>query len=161
MRGLFNDTPNARDSEFDPAVYELLRENPRLINHIDPEMDVSQVIVIQDGLDAGVDVSKFNDPSLTWLQMNAIFEYLKRDIDVTPYPIRNRNERIIREVGEAIKQGMSSDEINNMLGLHTWTQMQEVRLGLRDGVDIATYADPNIHFLDMRKARKGLTRDRL
>lgn len=34
--------------------------------------------------------------------------------------------------------------------------MQEIRLGLQDGLDVSTYADPEFHWKQMKKIREGL-----
>lgn len=161
LRGETQNRPNARDSEFDPGVYELLRQNPRLMGYIEPWMDTAQAVVIQDAIDAGVDVSKLQDPKYNFMQMQAILDYLKEGIDVTKYTKDGRNALIIRQIGEAIRQGMTESQIRQMLFMRNWKQMQQIRLGHKAGIDVSSYATkPGMDWTKMQEIRKRLMEEK-
>lgn len=161
LRGTTQNMLNARSSEFDPAVYEMLRQNPRLMGYIEPWMDTAQAVVIQDAIDAGVDVSKLQDPKYNFMQMQAILDYLKEGIDVTKYTKDGRNALIIRQIGEAIKQGMTESQIRQMLFMPNWMQMQQIRLGHKAGIDVSSYATkPGMDWQKMQEIRKRLAEEK-
>ena len=138
---------------FDPAIYEYLRDNPRVMPYITPTHNLAQVTVIGDGLKAGVDVKKYNDIEYNWMQMNAILQGLKKGIDPTPYLTDNRNDLIIGEVVRAIGEGLKPEQIKTVQRMHKWQQAREVRIGFRNGIDATKYADPSLQPREMRETR--------
>lgn len=50
---------------------------------------------------------------------------------------------------------MDNRDIIKNLKFNYW-QMNQIRLGLRDGLDVSQYATPKFHHSKMRKIRQGL-----
>lgn len=125
-----------------PDVAIMVEKNPALSSYVTPEHNAAQAMVIEEGLAAGVDVTKYNDPRYNYAQMNAVLEGLKQGIDPTPYVDFRRNDLIIREVVRAIRDGLTRDQIRIVQRQYNWKQAMEVRLGFKHGVDAYQYANP-------------------
>lgn len=87
-----------------------------------------QVVMIVEGLDAGLDVTVYRNKDFLAFQMYQIREGLLEGLPVKHY---------------------AKPEFD-------WFQMEEIRLGLKDGVDISYYAKPEIDYEKMRQIRLGL-----
>ncbi|MCH5270202.1 MAG: DUF342 domain-containing protein [Lachnospiraceae bacterium] len=87
-----------------------------------------QVTMIEEGLNAGLDVSAYRNKDFLAFQMYQIREGLLEGLPVEHY---------------------AKPEFD-------WFQMEEIRLGLLEGVNISIYADPKIHYEKMRQLRLGL-----
>lgn len=87
-----------------------------------------QVMMITEGLDAGLDVSAYRNKEFLAFQMYQIREGLLAGLPVEHY---------------------AKPE-------YDWFQMEEIRLGLEAGVNISIYANPKIHYEKMRQLRLGL-----
>ncbi len=89
---------------------------------------LDQINEIQEGLDAGLDVSPYAKKEFLAIQMRQIRLGLAEMLPVKKY---------------------ASEQ-------YDWFQMEEIRRGLRNRVDIQKYADPEITYDRMRQIRLGL-----
>lgn len=87
-----------------------------------------QVREIQEGFNAGVDVSKYYDKEMLAACMRQIRYGLMSKVDVSVYASKDFD----------------------------WFQMEEIRLGLEDKLDVKEYANPDISYETMREVRTGL-----
>lgn len=87
-----------------------------------------QIHEIEEGLKAGIDVSRYNRKNLYAIQMHQIRLGLLSGVDVEIY----RNPE------------------------YDWFQMEEIRLGLEEGLDVLLYAKKEFPFETMREIRQGL-----
>lgn len=87
-----------------------------------------QVMMIVEGLDAGLDVTAYRNKDFLPFQMYQIREGLLEGLPVEHY---------------------AKPEFD-------YFQMEEIRLGLLEGVNISIYANPEIHYEKMRQLRLGL-----
>ncbi len=87
-----------------------------------------QIYEIEEGLKAGLDVSRYADKELFATQMRQIRFGLREGLNVSLYAKREFD----------------------------WFQMEEIRLGLKDGLKVSLYANPSISFEKMRQIRRGL-----
>ena len=87
-----------------------------------------QLVMIVEGLDAGLDVTAYRNKDFLAFQMYQIREGLLEGLPVKHY---------------------AKPEFD-------WFQMEEIRLGLKEGVDISLYAKPEIDYEKMRQIRLGL-----
>lgn len=87
-----------------------------------------QIYEIEEGLKAGLDVSRYADKELFATQMRQIRFGLQEGLEVSLYASRE----------------------------YDWFQMEEIRLGLKDGLKVALYANPSISYEQMRQIRLGL-----
>lgn len=87
-----------------------------------------QLVMIVEGLDAGLDVTAYRNKDFLAFQMYQIREGLLEGLPVKHY---------------------AKPEFD-------WFQMEEIRLGLKEGLDISYYAKPEIDYERMRQIRFGL-----
>ena len=88
-----------------------------------------QVMMIVEGMDAGLDVSAYRNKDFLAFQMFQIREGLKEGLPVEHY---------------------AKPEFD-------WFQMEEIRLGLKEELNISLYAKPEIPYEKMRQLRLGLS----
>lgn len=88
-----------------------------------------QVLMISEGLEAGLDVSAYRNRDFMAFQMYQIREGLRDHLPVEAY---------------------AKPE-------YDWFQMEEIRLGLKEGLDISQYAKPEVSYEKMRQLRLGLS----
>lgn len=97
-------------------------------NYLKSGFTRDQVTEIQEGLEAGLDISVYAKKEFFAIQMHQIRLGLMKKLPVEKY---------------------ASTE-------YDWFQMEEIRLGLQDGLDIFLYANPAISYDRMRQIRLGL-----
>ncbi|MCH5251424.1 MAG: DUF342 domain-containing protein [Lachnospiraceae bacterium] len=90
--------------------------------------DSDQLVEIEAGQRAGIDVSQYANKEFLAIQMRQIRQGLEEGLDVSVYAKTD----------------------------YDWFQMEEIREGLKTGVDIGKYASPEISYDRMRQIRKGL-----
>ncbi len=88
----------------------------------------SQIKQIEEGREAGLDVSVYAKPEYAAMHMRQIRLGLMEGLAVERYATPE----------------------------YDWFQMEEIRLGMEEGVDIGCYASPEIPYEKMRQIRKGL-----
>lgn len=88
-----------------------------------------QIMMIVEGIDAGLDVSAYRNKEFLAFQMFQIREGLQEGLPVECY---------------------AKPEFG-------WFQMEEIRLGLKEGLNISLYAKPEIPYEKMRQIRLGLS----
>jgi uncharacterized protein (DUF342 family) len=87
-----------------------------------------QIDEIQQGYDAGVDVSVYKNKDFYAIQMRQILQGLIDGVDVSRYADTK----------------------------YDWFQMEEIRKGLVSGVNVDAYCSPDISYDRMRQVREGL-----
>ena len=135
----------------------LLDEVPELMEYITPEFKYDQALVVLEGLEAEVDVTRYNDPKYNYRQMQVILDGLKQGIDITPWVNTGTDSGVMLEVIQAVADGLSDVNIRVVADTRwDWRQAQEIRLGLKSGVDINRYANPLNSWQTMKETRLTL-----
>lgn len=105
---------------------ELAKMNEEILN--DNRFDEKQKQALLEGVENGLDISVYANPSYDSYQMNEIRWGLEKNLDVTQYATTKYN----------------------------WRQMSQIREGLERNLDISVYADSKYDDLQMEQIRKGL-----
>lgn len=105
---------------------ELAKMNEEILN--DNRFDEKQKQALLEGVENGLDISVYANPSYDSYQMNEIRWRLEKNLDVTQYATTKYN----------------------------WRQMSQIREGLERNLDISVYADSKYDDLQMEQIRKGL-----
>jgi hypothetical protein len=135
------------------SILDELKNTPNLEKYITPEHRIEQVISIADGIRDGVDVTKFNDPEYNFMQMNRICEALKAGIDITKWINPSMHDKLMQQIFFGLKAGMSPKSIALYSDVrYNWKQAQEIRLGIKSGVDISKYANPRNNAIEILQA---------
>ena len=156
-----------------------LRKRRSLIRY-SREFGESEMEVIKDGIDKGLDVSIYAKHDYNWRQMQEIRKGLEKGLDVSVYAKPEFDDWQMREIRRGLEQGVDVsiyakpefDHDQMMMiregleqGLDVsiyakpefdWEQMGAIEGGLEDGVDVSVYADPDYCYYRMDYIRYGL-----
>lgn len=98
------------------------------LNYLNKGFTPDQINEIEQGLDAGLDVSIYAKTCFLAIQMRQIRKALMENLPIKEYAIPE----------------------------YDWFQLEEIREGLRSYIDVKKYASPDIPYDKMRQIRKGL-----
>ncbi len=118
------------------------------------KFNVYQLAEIRKGLETGVDVSHYLNPSIPWNEMEEIRLELQTGIDMTLYREAGFDIMQLAEIREGLSAGVEVSEFARPEFFAD--QMKQLRLGLVSGVPIIFYQDPNYNWLQMLEIRTGL-----
>ncbi len=118
-----------------------------------------QLSEIRKGLADKLDVRKYLNPKMSWLEMEEIRLELYQGIDMSPY----RKEGFDVQQIFQIRKGLNSNIDVSVFAKKDYLaeQMREIRKGLVNSSDfpIIFYMDPAFDHLQMREIRKGLEKN--
>lgn len=128
----------------------------KIIGYIDKGHAVYQFIELVRGLLSGVDVSLYEDPSLSSDTMRLIRYNLKEGIDVSMY---TRQGFTFHQSSEIVRGLQSSLDISWYANKEfTPKRMQVIRRGLEEGFDVSSYANPDMPADEMQQHLDKLRR---
>lgn len=115
-----------------------------------------QLAEIRKGLEADIDVKKYLNPKLSWLEMEEMRLEAIQGIDMTPYREQHFNSSQIYQIRRGIYENVDVSIYAKKEFLAE--QMKQIRKGLVFSKDfpVIFYLDPEFDFLQMREIRKGL-----
>ncbi|OUZ19561.1 LPD1 domain-containing protein [Enterococcus cecorum] len=157
---------------------ELAKMNEEILN--DTRFDEKQKQALREGLENGLDISVYANPSYDSYQMNEIRWGLEKNLDVTQYATTKYNWRQMSQIREGLERnvdiGVYADSkyddlqmeqirmgLEDKLDISAYTkpeynadQMEQIREGLKQGLDVTVYADPRFDFEQMAEIKSGL-----
>ncbi len=115
-----------------------------------------QLAEIRKGLEADIDVKKYLNPKLSWLEMEEMRLEAIQGIDMTSYREQNFSSSQIYQIRRGIYENVDVSLYAKKEFLAE--QMKQIRKGLVFSKDfpVIFYLDPEFDFLQMREIRKGL-----
>ncbi len=113
-----------------------------------------QLVEIRKGLEYGLDVSKYMDPSLSWTEMEERRKEMKQSIDMTTYRNQDYDTAQLAEIRRGIAKGLDVSQYDDKK--YFAEQMREIRLGLEAGIPVIFYQDPQFDNYQMAEIRKGI-----
>lgn len=156
----------------------LAKMNEEILN--DTRFDEKQKQALREGLENGLDISVYANPSYDSYQMNEIRWGLEKNLDVTQYATTKYNWRQMSQIREGLERnldiGVYADSkyddlqmeqirlgLEDKLDISAYInseynadQMEQIREGLKQGLDVAVYADPQFDFEQMAEIKSGL-----
>ena len=157
---------------------ELAKMNEEILN--DTRFDEKQKQALREGLENGLDISVYANPSYDSYQMNEIRWGLEKNLDVTQYATTKYNWRQMSQIREGLERnldiGVYADSkyddlqmeqirlgLEDKLNISAYInseynadQMEQIREGLKQGLDVTVYADPQFDFEQMAEIKSGL-----
>ena len=131
---------------------ELAKMNEAILK--DNRFDEKQKQALREGLENGLDISVYANPSYDSYQMNEIRWGLEKNLDVSLYATTKYNWRQMSQIREGLERhldiGVYADSKYDDL------QMEQIRLGLEDKLDISAYTNPEYNADQMEQIREGL-----
>lgn len=134
------------DPRYNDEQMEQIREG--LENHLtvevyaDPEFDANQMEQIRLGLEQGIDAELYAQHNLNYNQMERIRMALE---------VGNFNDEQLYEIGQGIDANVDVTVYARLQ--YDAHQMEQIREGLEQGIDVRSYADPNISADEMEARR--------
>lgn len=126
-----------------------------------PAFDAMQMHLIRTGLEKGLSAFLYNDPRLSWEQMDIVMKLAEQGHDVTELYVGGKLVDFIDPAlsladMKGLLRQMEYDAIPKML--YTPEQWAEIRRGMEAGLDVKQYTDPKLAPEDMAKLRETLER---
>lgn len=111
------------------ATLILLEEDTNMTKYIldETKFDEMQTKIIKKCIEAGYNPESFADPKYEWTKMHIAFHAMRNEIDMSPY--------------------LDKFDID---------QLEEIRIGLILGLDVSSYAIPELSDDDMRHKRMSI-----
>ncbi|MDZ5599681.1 PBECR4 domain-containing protein [Enterococcus cecorum] len=139
-----------------------------VIVYADPRYNDEQMEQIREGLENHLTVEVYADPEFDANQMEQIRLGLEQGIDAELYAQHNLNYNQMERIRTALEAGDFNDEQLSEIGKgidadvdvtiyarlqYDEYQMEQIRLGLEQGIDVRTYANPDINADEMETRR--------
>ncbi|MFI3211388.1 MAG: hypothetical protein R3Y64_10125 [Peptostreptococcaceae bacterium] len=121
----------------------------------DLELSLNQVNQVQKGIYSTVDVSIFSNKKYDSQQMAEIRTGLEANIDVTPYLDESFSWYKMSVIRTYIERFPNFAEVIDVKKFDT-DQMEQIALGLQDGVDVEAFAKPEYNYAKMQEIRDFL-----
>ncbi|MCR5092825.1 MAG: FapA family protein [Lachnospiraceae bacterium] len=162
-------------------IREGLAQNLPIMFYKDPAYNYMQMAEIRRGLEQNVDISKFAKTDMPYRKMRAIREALAEGIVLDDYVYDRYQAGVITELAWAKKSGVDILsyaeegydaeqllEIRHALEAHQTEfikyinkqyrgeSLKEIRIGIREGLDVSHYASIEYSWKQMREIRLGL-----
>ncbi len=119
--------------------------------------DSYQFAEIQKGLEAGVDVTGYLDPDMSWTEMEEYRLELEQGVDLSEYRKAGFSTGRLSQVRQGLIQGVDVSIYAKMDYMSE--QMNEIREGLAAGLPIMFYKDPSYNYMQMAEIRQGLVQN--
>lgn len=115
-----------------------------------------QLAEIRRGYASKLDVSKYLDPKLSWIEMEEIRIEMLQGIDMEAYRQQGFEVQQLYQIRKGISEGLDVSVYAKKTYLAE--QMNEIRLGLKNSPDfpVIFYLDPAFDYLQMKEIRKAL-----
>ncbi|MBR5980008.1 MAG: DUF342 domain-containing protein [Oscillospiraceae bacterium] len=113
-----------------------------------------QMTEIQKGLEAGIEVTGYLDPDMSWIEMEEYRLELEQGIDLSEYRQKGFSNGRLSQIRQGIVQGVDVSVYAKMDYLAE--QMNEIREGLAAGLPIMFYKDPAFNYMQMAEIKEGL-----
>lgn len=131
---------------------ELAKMNEAILK--DNRFDEKQKQALREGLENGLDISVYANPSYDSYQMNEIRWGLEKNLDVSPYATTKYNWRQMSQIREGLERNLDISVYAD--SKYDDLQMEQIRKGLEQKLDVSLYSKPEFDWEQMREIRKGL-----
>lgn len=128
----------------------------KIISYINDGYALYQFIELVRGLLNSIDVSCYEDPSLSSGIMQLIRHNLMRGIDVSEYAHQGFALDQLSQISQGLYLGLDVSHYANKE--FTPRRMKVIRHGLEEGVDVSVYADPKLSADEMQRRLDELRR---
>jgi len=117
------------------------------------KLDNLQIYNLLLGYENGIDISKFNNPKLSYMHMRVCRIALENGIDISDN-IKEFNNNQLNKILLGLDDNIDIKIYADPKFDHR--QMDEIRMGLRDKLDVSTYTKSEISHKEMKKIRETL-----
>lgn len=153
-------------------ILEGMEQNLDILWYASPKYNESQMEQIRLGMEDDLDISMYANPGLNYLQMEQIRIGMMQGIDVSYYAEKkftseqmeqircylSRNEEECKKIGERNPNSLKSFLQEHGINIYDFSvpQIEQLRLGMKYGVDILLYANPIYNWQQMQQMLWGL-----
>nr|WP_292162795.1 FapA family protein [Butyrivibrio sp.] len=152
-----------------------------IVFYKDPLYDAEQMQEIRLGLVDNIDISAYAKFSIPAMKMREARECMKSGLNLTTEEIKNNSAGVLRamkhahtsqiDISEYVRQGYDEDQLEQIIIAREehlddfdkylnveirGENLREIRIGLKEGLDVSLYADHEFNWHQMREIRKGL-----
>ena len=152
-----------------------------IVFYKDPLYDAEQMQEIRLGLVDNIDISAYAKFAIPAMKMREARECMKSGLNLTTEEIKNNSAGVLRamkhahtsqiDISEYVRQGYDEDQLEQIIIAREehlddfdkylnveirGENLREIRIGLKEGLDVSLYADHEFNWHQMREIRRGL-----
>ena len=152
-----------------------------IIFYQDPQFDWLQMEEIRKGLESGVDVSTYGDAEIPYMKMRVVRRSEEEGFELDSKVIRDYDAGVLEQMRLAFQDGVNLweyvkkrfdatqlEQIRIALKKHLpdidkymlfeirGESLEEIRIGMEEGLDVSLYANEHYNYQQMKELRLGL-----
>lgn len=148
-------TSDGNDRVLDLSIiFEGLEQGLDVTKYMSPDFSYEQKIQIKKGLESKLDVDIYANPKYNADQMNSLYKSLQAGIDVSSFADEKYSYIQMELISSCLKGG---NDITKYIDTNfSFEQMEQIKKGLERNVDVKIFANKNYSPIKMRTIRKIL-----